>query len=374
MTEPVWALSRRLRAQARRNPARLVLPEGNDERVLRAAAALRDQGLAQVIVLGPPATVHATARAAGVDLTGLTLLDPATDPRRTGFAQRYLAVRQSAGDTPELAYELVADPIYFGVMLLDSGQADGMVAGASTPTGATIEPALRMRRLVPGMGPIASCFLMELPPGRLPGDIGDVLVFADCALNPLPSAAMLARIAMVAAEAATQLCALEPRVALLSSSTKGSATSDRITVVREALTQLLKRAPRLRVDGELQVDAALVESVGRLKAPDSLVAGRANVLVFPDLETGNIAYKLVERLAGAHAIGPLFFGLNWPVNDLSRGCSVEDILDVAAATVIQAQAAAAGRRTHAPRAAPWTRQGEPTGSRDLAWDAPPAHE
>lgn len=337
MTVSRGSLSERLRARARQNPARIVLPEGLDPRVVCAAGIIQSLGIAEVTLLGDVDAVATVADEAGADLTGIACLDPATDPHRADLARLYLQHRSGSGESLEMAYDVMADAIYFGVGLLASNAADGMVAGARTATGATIEPALRMRRLAPGMGPIASFFLMELPPDRPNPDVGDVLVFADCALNRVPSAAMLARIAIVAADAAADLCGLEPRVALLSSSTKGSGEGERIAACREALIHLRRRAPHLQVDGELQVDAAVVESVGRLKAPRSTVAGRANVLVFPDLESGNIAYKLVERFAGARAIGPIFAGLNWPINDLSRGCSVEDVVDVVAATVIQSQ-------------------------------------
>jgi phosphate acetyltransferase len=330
-------LSARLRERARAGRARIVLPEGDDPRVVQAAARVRAEGIADPILLGArrEAVVDA-ARVVGADLSAMTVLDPASDPRRHDLAARYLSARPADKSTAVEAAELLLDPLYFGSMLLHAGQADGLVAGAVSTTAATIEPALRLRRMRPGMGPITSYFLMELPPGRLPDGQGDVLVFADCALNSAPSSAMLARIAMAAAQAADELCGLQPRVALRSSSPRGSTTNDRVVAVRGALDELARRAPTLLVDGELQADAAIVADIAALKAPDSPVAGRANVLVFPGLESGNIAYKLVERLAGARAIGPIFAGLNWPVNDLSRGCGVEDIIDVVAVTAIQA--------------------------------------
>lgn len=328
------SLSQRLRERARRDSAIVALPEADDARVVTAARIVADEGIARPLLIGDLADTQRAAADAGVTLDRIDLVDPVTDPRRTSLARRHAGARPGI-DLPN-ATELAADPLWFAAMLVDAGGADGLVAGARTTTADTIEPALQMRRLVPGMGPIASCFLMELPSGRLPDEVGDVVVFADCALNPLPSSAMLARIAMAAAAACRELCGMEPRVGLLSSSTKGSATNERIEVVRGALDELARRAPDLTVDGELQVDAALFAEVGRRKSPDSPVAGRANVLVFPDLESGNIGYKLVERLAGARAIGPLFSGLNWPINDLSRGCDVDTIVDVVAVTAIQA--------------------------------------
>jgi phosphate acetyltransferase len=334
------SLSARLRQRARTRPARVVLPEGGDPRVVQAAAAARREGIAQVVLLGAPGAIAAAARAAGANLERVACADPAADPRLDKLAARYCDARRSDSTGLAAARAILADPIVFGTMLVESGEADGLVAGACATTGATIEPALRVRRLTPGQGPVTSCFLMEIPPGRLAAGRGDVLVFADCALNPDPSPMMLARIAIAAARAARELCEMEPVVALLSSSSHGSASHERVLAVRQAVAEVRRRAPDLCVDGELQADAALVAAVGERKAPGSRVAGRANVLVFPDLESGNIGYKLVERLAGARAIGPVFSGLGWPVNDLSRGCSVDDILDVVAVTSIQASAAA----------------------------------
>lgn len=332
-------LSRRLRERARSHPRRIVLPEGDDPRIVAGARIVADEGIAEPLLLGRPDAIQAGARAAGVSPVGLALIDPSADPRRAELAQLYRSRRAVTAPTSPAGTvaEPDLDPLLFGTLLVAAGAADGLVAGARTTTAATIEPALAIRRLTPGLGPIASCFLMELPPGRLTDEIGDVLVFADCALNTEPSPALLAQIAIIAARAAAQLCGLAPRVALLSSSTKGSAGHARVLAVREAVDHVRRRAPELTVDGELQVDAALVPEVADAKAPGSPVAGRANVLVFPDLESGNIAYKLVERLAGAEAIGPIFFGLNWPVNDLSRGCSVDEVVDVVAVTAIQAR-------------------------------------
>lgn len=319
-------------------PPRLVLPEGQDDRVVQAAVLAARDRIATPILLGSAETADAAARRVGAPAPGLTWLDPLTDPRLPGLAS---ALRERApgvvADT-DAALELLTDPLYFATMLVLTGEAAGMVAGASTSTAATIQPALQVRRLTPGLGPVNSCFLMDLSHLPAADVMSPYLVFADCALTPAPSPAMLAQIAITAARAADELCGLPPRVALLSSSTWGSAGHDAALRVRAALSEVKRRAPDLCVDGELQVDAALVPEVGQRKAAGSPVAGRANVLVFPDLESGNIAYKLVERIAGARATGPLFFGLNFPVNDLSRGCEVDDILDVMAVTAIQARA------------------------------------
>ncbi len=326
----------RLRDAACVAPARIVLPEGDDPRVLQAAVAIHDLGVAEVTLLGPPLTLQEKAAELGLSLKGLTLRDPSRDPRRVALAQRYREARRTNVPTPAEALAVLTDPVTFGTMLVHAGEADGLVAGAQTATARTIEPALRLRTMSPGLGPIASSFIMHLPDKPEFGAEG-TFIFTDCALNPEPSPAMLAQIAIGGARIAETLCGIEPRVALLSFSTLGSAEHRRVDVIREALAQVKKRAPELCVDGELQVDAAIVEAVGRLKAPQSPVAGRANVLVFPSLEAGNIAYKLVERLAGARAIGPIFTGLNWPVNDLSRGCSVDDVIDMVAVTGIMAR-------------------------------------
>jgi phosphate acetyltransferase len=336
-------LLERLRERARAHPARVVLPEGDDPRVVRAAAQAISEGVAHPILLGDQAEVTSMARQCSADLARVPCIDPRSDSRREGLRSRYQTARREAAPTEDEARLLLLDPIYFGTMLVEAGEADGLLAGAHSSTSRTIEPALKVRRLHPGMGPIASCFIMQVPTERDEAVPGGVLVFTDCALNPEPSPAMLAQIAIAGARVARELCQMEPRVALLSFSTRGSAEHERVDKVRQALAAVKKRAPELTIDGELQADAALVASVGALKAPGSPVAGQANVLVFPSLEAGNIAYKLVERLAGARAIGPIFSGLNWPINDLSRGCSVDDIIDMLAVTSIQAHAGRAGR-------------------------------
>lgn len=328
MPQPSTFISR-LRDRARSNPARIVLPEGDDPRIVVAAAFARDQRIAEPILLGRLNEIAHAARAASVSVDEITCIDPQSDPRRASLAQLYVEQRGREAPSLEQAREALREPVLFGTMLLHAGHVQGLLAGARTPTKDTIEPALRIRKLRPGLGPVSSCFLMHLPRG-------DTLVFADCALNPDPSPAMLAQIAIAAADRARLLCELEPYVALLSFSTHGSADHERTQKVRQALAEVHRRAPNLAVDGELQVDAALVDHVARTKLADSPVAGRANVLIFPSLEAGNIAYKLVERLAGARAIGPIFSGLNWPVNDLSRGCSIDDVVDMLAVTSILA--------------------------------------
>lgn len=335
-------LSTLLRDRARAGPTRVVLPEGDDPRVLRAAEIVAREGIASPILLGARRALTATSSELGVQLTGLTWYDPGLDVRRVDLATRYRTARRGGVSDGE-AMELMADPLHFGTMLVQIGAADGLVAGARTTTSDVIGPALAIRRMVPGLGPISSCFLMGSHAASEASTGDGVLVFADCALHPAPSPAMVAQIAIAAARACRDLCGLEPRIALLSSSTLGSASHEASLKMSAARDELRRRAPELSADGELQADAALVPEVAQQKAPHSPVAGRANVLVFPDLESGNIAYKLVERLAGLRAVGPLFSGLNFPVNDLSRGCSVEDVIDVIAVTSIQGAGAVPGR-------------------------------
>ncbi len=331
-----------LRTRARSRPARIVLPEGDDPRVVQAAVRARQEGVAHPVLLGKPEEIATLAEQAQVDISGIPSADPVTSPLREELAIRYRAARRESASLDTEVLELLANPIYFGTMLVESGAADGMVAGARSSTAGTIEPALKIRRLHPGLGPITSCFIMELGVHSQVVAKEGALIFTDCALNPEPSPVMLAQIAAAGARAVRDLCGMEPRVAFLSFSTHGSASHERVSAVSEAVAHLRKRAPGLAVDGELQADAALVPAVAALKSPSSPVAGRANVLVFPNLESGNIGYKLVERLAGARAIGPIFSGLNWPINDLSRGCSVDDIIDMLAITSIQVAASKAG--------------------------------
>lgn len=329
------ALIDRIMEKARSNVKHIVLPEGEEQRNVQAAAKVVAQGLATLTMLGDPAKVQAVAQQTGTDLTGIEIVDPAASPKAEAYAQALYEIRKAKGMTVEEARKLVADPMYYGVMMVKMGDADGLVSGAIHSTGDMLRPALQIIKAKPGMKTVSSCFLMECPDKSFGQD--GVMIFADCAVIPCPTAQELANIALGAADSARSLAGMEPKVAMLSFSTKGSAKHDLVTKVQEATRIAQEMDPQLQLDGELQVDAALVEAVGQLKSPGSKVAGHANTLVFPDLQAGNIGYKLVQRLAGAEAIGPICQGFAKPINDLSRGCSVDDIVSVVAITAVQAQ-------------------------------------
>ncbi|MDO5065899.1 MAG: phosphate acetyltransferase [Propionibacteriaceae bacterium] len=321
---------RGLLADARAANSHIVLPEGTEPRILRAADQLLREGAAKLTLLGDPAEVARLAAAEGVEIGGAEVVDPLTHPWRDRFADEYAELRAKKGVTREQAFERMADVSYFGTMMVRDGLADGMVSGAVHTTAHTIRPAFEVIRTRPGVQVVSSAFFMCLA--------DRVLVFGDCAVNPNPSPAQLADIAAASAETARSF-GIEPRVALLSYSTGSSGAGPDVEAVTEAVQLLREAAPNLACDGPLQFDAAVEETVARSKAPDSPVAGRANVLIFPDLNAGNIGYKAVQRTAGALAIGPVLQGLNKPVNDLSRGALVEDIVNTVLITAIQAGAA-----------------------------------
>ena len=324
-------------AKARADVKRIVLPEGDEERTLLAAARLKAEGLAEPILLGKLETIRREAGRVGADLSGLTLLDPEKSAKTREYADALYELRKAKGLSREAAADLAKDPMYYGILMVKLGHADGLVSGAVHTTGDMLRPALQIIKTRPGIHIVSSSFLMNCPNHDL-GDDG-LLVYADCIVNPCPTAEELAEIAVTSARTAHDLCGVEvPRVAMLSFSTKGSASHELVTKVQKAVELAHVLDPELLLDGELQPDAALVPEVGAKKAPGSPVAGRANVLIFPDLQSGNIGYKLTQRIGGAEAYAVLQ-GLAKPCNDLSRGCSVQDIVNTAALTAVQAQAA-----------------------------------
>jgi len=311
----------------------VVLPEGEDERTIDAANAIAENGLCNVILLGNEANIKSMFDSKGYEIR-CKIIEPENSEYLEEFTNTYYEMRKAKGMSLEEAQKDMKDVLYFGSMLVKKGIADGAVTGACHTTGDVLRAAIRIIGTKKGMRTVSSCFIMVTPKPEF-GKDGAVL-FADCAVNPNPDAKTLGEIAVATAASCKSFLETDPKVAMLSFSTKGSAEHDDVTKVREALAVAKELDPELSIDGELQADAALLEAVGAKKAPGSDVAGQANVLVFPDLDSGNIGYKLVERIAGAEAIGPVIQGLDKPVNDLSRGCKYMDIVNVAAITAVQA--------------------------------------
>jgi len=326
-----------IREKAKRNLQTVVLPESYDERMLFAAEKIVEQGLAKIIILGNPEEVRAAAEAKGIKLTGVEIEEPASSAKLDGYIDAFVELRKSKGLTPAEARKILTDKdnLYFAGMMVRQGDAGGEVAGATGTTGNVLKAAFQTVGTAPGIKTVSSYFFMVTKTASF-GENG-IILFADCAVNPNPDAQALAEIAVATARNCKNFLDVDARVAMLSFSTKGSASHSDVDKVLAAIEIAKKIDPALQIDGELQADAALLPKVGEKKAPGSPVAGKANVLIFPDLDAGNIGYKLVERVAGAEAIGPVIQGLAKPVNDLSRGCSVEDIVNVVAITAVQAQ-------------------------------------
>lgn len=331
-------LIEQLIARAKANKQRIVLPEGTEERTLKAANQVLTDGVADLIILGNVEEIHNLAKQWGLgNIDKATIIDPATSPKKEEYAELLAELRKKKGMTIEEARKKVLAPLYFGCMIIKSGDADGQLAGARNTTGNVLRPALQIIKTAPGINCVSGAMLL-LTHAPECGDNG-VLVMGDVAVTPVPDANQLAQIAVCTAQTAKAVAGIDPRVAMLSFSTKGSAKHEVVDKVTEALSIAKEMAPELKIDGELQADAALVPSVGASKAPGSEIAGKANVLVVPSLEVGNIGYKLVQRLGHATAIGPILQGIARPVNDLSRGCSIDDVYMMVAITANQAIAA-----------------------------------
>ncbi len=320
----------RLRVRAiEETDTHVVLPEGRDPRIAAAAAEIAKLNIARVTLLGSVEELVRSASEAGVFMDGVEQVDPEHDPDFEAYVTEYVELRKKKGMTPERAREIMCDPTFFGAMMLRMDRADVCISGALNPTAHVLRAGLQIVKTAPGFSVMSSNMLMFSPDDRPP------LSFADCAVNPDPDAEQLAEIALSTAQTHKAIFNDEPHVAMLSFSTMGSACHELVDKVQKAYQIAHKAAPGLKIDGEMQADAAIVEKVGKKKAPNSMVAGRANVLIFPDLNAGNIGYKLVQRFAGYEAVGPILQGMNKPIHDLSRGCSVEDIVNLTAVAALQ---------------------------------------
>lgn len=325
----------RIKQNAKNHNKRIVLPEGYEERTIKAADIAIAEGLAQIILIGDPAEIKAHAEKLGLkNLSKATIVDPKSHAKKDLYIDLMVELRKSKGMTREEAAKLIEEPLYLGVLMIKNGDADGEVSGADHSTGDVLRPAFHYVKTAPGISVVSGAFIMILPDKSF-GENG-VIIFADGAVHPNPNEKELAEIAIASAHTARAIAGFEPRIAMLSFSTKGSAKNEMVDKVVNATKIAKEMAPDLQIDGELQADAALVEAIARSKAPGSTITGNANILIFPDLNSGNIAYKLVQRLAHAEAIGPILQGMAAPINDLSRGCSVSDIVSMIAITANQA--------------------------------------
>jgi phosphate acetyltransferase len=325
----------RIKQNAKKHNMRIVLPEGYEERTIKAADIAIQENLAQIILIGDPAEINSHAAKLGLkNISKATIVNPKSHARKDHYIDMMVELRKSKGMTKEEASRLIEDPLYLGVLMIKAGDADGEVSGADHSTGDVLRPAFHYVKTAPGISVVSGAFIMILPDKTF-GENG-VIIFADGAVHPNPNEKELAEIAVASAHTARAIAGFEPRIAMLSFSTKGSAKHAMVDMVVNATRIAKEMAPDLQIDGELQADAALVEAIGKSKAPGSAIAGKANVLIFPDLNSGNIAYKLVQRLAHAEAIGPVLQGMAAPINDLSRGCSVSDIVSMIAITSNQA--------------------------------------
>jgi phosphate acetyltransferase len=324
-----------IKENARKNRQRIVLPESFEERTLKAADIIIQKEIADIILIGNHEAILNEAKKYNLThINKATLVDPENHPKKEAYAALMVELRKSKGLTREEALKLLNDPLYLSTVMIKSGDADGEVAGAGNATGNVLRPAFQYVKTKPGISVVSGAFLMFLKDKEFGND--GLMVFADCAVHPDPNAQELAEIAVSTGKTTRAIAGMEPRIAMLSFSTKGSAQHEMVDKVREATEIARKMDPTLKIDGELQADAAIIESVGKKKAPGSEIAGKANVLIFPTLEAGNIAYKLVQRLAHAEAVGPVLQGMAAPINDLSRGCSVSDIVNLVAITANQA--------------------------------------